>query len=239
MEQVHRHSSAADAAGSAGTVDEFATVGRGDAAVSGRRLVRARSMPLHEGMSSTAEPPSMSGASLNALIEAVATERDKAAFASLFAHFAPRIKSYLMRLGCDGGSAEELAQEAMVTLWRRAETFDARQANASTWVFAIARNKRIDALRRQKRPELDPEDPALAPDAPAAADAMVESVQDVARVRAAMGALPEEQRVLLQMAYYEDKPHSVIAEEQGLPLGTVKSRIRLAVTRLRKVLKES
>jgi RNA polymerase sigma-70 factor (ECF subfamily) len=223
----------------ADTVSTIAAVRRKDRSQTLARVAPGWHATLDGDMSTTAEPSSTPAASLNALIEAVAAHRDKAAFASLFTHFAPRIKAYLMRLGCDGGSAEELTQEAMVTLWRRAETFDARQANASTWVFAIARNKRIDALRRQRRPELDPQDPALTPDAPAAADALVESVQDVARVRAAIGALPEEQRLLLQMAYYEDKPHSVIAEEQGLPLGTVKSRIRLAVTRLRKVLKES
>jgi len=196
-------------------------------------------MPFNGRMTSSQPETAVGMPSLNDLIVAVATARDRSAFAKLFGHFAPRIKAYLIRLGCDAGSAEELAQEAMVTLWRRAETFDPTQANASTWVFAIARNKRIDALRRQRRPEVDPNDPALAPDAPAAADAVVESTQDVARVRAAMASLPEEQRLLLQMAYFEDKPHSVIAEEQGLPLGTVKSRIRLAVTRMRKVLKES
>jgi len=188
--------------------------------------------PLAAGVERTA-------AGLNDMIVAVGAARDRAAFAGLFGHFAPRIKSYLMRLGCEAGSAEELMQEVMVTVWRRAETFDPAQANASTWIFAIARNKRIDAVRRERRPELDPDDPALAPDPAAPADVAVESAQTVDRVRAAIRTLPEEQRVLLHMAYYDDKPHSLIAEECGLPLGTVKSRIRLAVTRLRKVLKDS
>ncbi len=176
---------------------------------------------------------------LNALIGAIADRRDRAAFAALFGHFAPRIKSYLMRRGCDAGTAEEVVQEVMVILWRRADRFDPTQANASTWVFTIARNKRIDLLRRERRPELDPDDPALMPQPPQSQDRAVEADQDAGRVRAAMLALPAEQKDLLRMAYYEDKPHSAIAAESGLPLGTVKSRIRLAMARLRKELRES
>ncbi|MEQ8965762.1 MAG: sigma-70 family RNA polymerase sigma factor [Azospirillaceae bacterium] len=176
---------------------------------------------------------------LNDMILAVGVARDRSAFAALFGHFAPRVKSYLLRLGCDAGAAEEIMQEVMVTVWRRAETFDPAQANASTWVFAIARNKRIDVVRRERRPELDAEDPALMPEPAAMADDAVASAQTVDRVREAIRTLPEEQRTLLRMAYYDDKPHSLIAEECGLPLGTVKSRIRLAVTRLRKILKDA
>lgn len=174
--------------------------------------------------------------SLNRLIQAIATDRDRSAFAALFGHFGPRIKAYLMRRGSDAGAAEEVVQEVMVTLWRRAETFDARQANASTWVFTIARNKRIDMMRRERRPEIDPEDPALVPAENGNAEDRVERAQDAARLRGAMASLPAEQKDLLTMAFFEDKPHSTIAAESGLPLGTVKSRIRLAMARLRKEL---
>ena len=138
----------------------------------------------------------------------------------------------------DRDSAEEVVQEVMVTLWRRAETFDPSQASASTWVFTIARNKRIDMVRRERRPEIDPDDPALRPEAEPAADHAVESLQDSKRLREAMAFLPAEQQEILRLAYFEDLPHSAIAERCDMPLGTVKSRIRLALTRLRKSLKD-
>ena len=176
--------------------------------------------------------------SLNDMVVAVGARRDRQAFATLFAHFAPRIKAYLMRSGCEATAAEEVAQEAMVTLWRRAETFDPRQASASTWVFTIARNKRIDMVRRERRPEFDRNDPALVPEPEPPADRVAEAVQDAAIVRNALDDLPEEQQKMLRLAYFEDMPHSAIAEACGLPLGTVKSRIRLALARLRKTMKE-
>ncbi|WP_366653829.1 sigma-70 family RNA polymerase sigma factor [Fodinicurvata sp. EGI_FJ10296] len=175
---------------------------------------------------------------LDRLIEAVGACQDRQAFQALFAHFAPRIKSYLMQSGSDAGQAEEVAQEVMITVWRRAALFDRRLASASTWIFTIARNKRIDSIRRQRRPQIDFEDPAFVPDPVAPADRIFEEGEDAERVRAAIETLPEEQRALLRMAFFEDKPHSEIASLCSLPLGTVKSRIRLAMTRLRKQLKD-
>jgi len=174
---------------------------------------------------------------LDDLLIAVA-KGDRIAFAELFEHFAPRVKSYLLRLGCDMSAAEEIGQEVMVTVWRRAVTFDRRQASASTWMFTIARNKRIDAVRRERRPEFDASDPALTPEPEVGGDRAVQKKQETATVVLAIAELPDEQKHLLQMAYYEDKPHSVIAAETGLPLGTVKSRLRLALNRLRKIVKE-
>ena len=179
-----------------------------------------------------------SAASLNHLVMTVARERDRVAFGALFGHFAPRLKSYLMRLGADPGTAEELIQEVMLRVWRRADTFDPRHANASTWIFTIARNKRIDGIRRERRPEIDMEDPALVPEAPEPADRRLEITQESARLKRALTSLPKEQSELLRMAYFEDKPHSRISEEKGIPLGTVKSRLRLALERLRKILRD-
>ncbi len=173
------------------------------------------------------------------LIEAIATDRDKAAFGSLFDHFAPRLKSYLLRLGCDESTAEDVMQEAMITVWRKAESFDRRQASASTWIFTIARNKRIDRIRRESRPELDPEDPALVPSEPTPADTVIESTQNEKRLKAVLSALPTEQADLIRLAYYDDRSHRDIAEDLGLPLGTVKSRIRLGLARLRSLLDET
>ena len=175
---------------------------------------------------------------LAACIEAVASARDREAFARLFHHFAPRLKAYLIRTGSEPGRAEELAQEAMLTVWRKAETFDRRQSSASTWLFTIARNKRIDAIRRERRPEVDPEDPALVnPPPPSAEEAMGTDQRD-ARLRAAIRTLPPEQAELLHHAFYEGLTHSEIADAKGIPLGTVKSRLRLAFNRLRKVMEE-
>lgn len=174
---------------------------------------------------------------LDDLLVAVASG-DRSAFVELFEHFAPRVKSYLMRLGCDMSAAEEIGQEVMVTVWRRAETFDRRQASAGTWMFTIARNKRIDAVRRERRPEFDASDPAMTPEPEIAGDMAVQAKQQTETVARAIAQLPEEQEELLRMAYYDDKPHSVIAAETGLPLGTVKSRLRLALNKLRKIVKE-
>lgn len=172
-------------------------------------------------------------AKLNTLLLAVAQQQDRAAFESLFCHFAPRIKGYLLKLGAGGALAEDLAQEAMLTLWRKAQLFDPSKASAATWIFTIARNLRIDAIRRERRPDFDPNDPALVPDDEPSADARLMREDDEEKLRAAMTALPPEQAQVVQMSFFADKPHSQIADELGLPLGTVKSRLRLAMVRIR------
>jgi RNA polymerase sigma-70 factor (ECF subfamily) len=170
------------------------------------------------------------------LIENIASQKDREAFAELFAHFAPRVKGYLMRLGASNGQAEEVTQDAMLTVWRKAHLFDRKKAAASTWIFTIARNRRIDILRQQKYPELDANDPALVPDTPAEADDEVIAEQRGELVRAALDKLPEEQRELVRLAFYNGWSHGQLADETNLPLGTVKSRLRLAFGRLRQEL---
>ncbi|MDF1793902.1 MAG: sigma-70 family RNA polymerase sigma factor [Thalassobaculaceae bacterium] len=196
-------------------------------------VASGRKLPLHDGMTST-PAPAAAPASFDTLIEAVARDRSREAFADLFGHFAPRLKSYLMRLGTDDSTAEEVVQEAMVMVWRKAGSFDRRQASASTWIFTIARNKRIDRLRRERRPELDPHDPALVPDPERPADRAVEDLQSRSRILSAIEILPAEQSELIRLAYFDEKTHAEIAAEKDLPLGTVKSRIRLALGRMRR-----
>ncbi|KZM47702.1 sigma-70 family RNA polymerase sigma factor [Labrenzia sp. OB1] len=170
------------------------------------------------------------------LIVKVAAERDKAAFVELFDHFAPRLKGYLMKQGADNAVAEEVAQDVMVTLWRKADLFDPCKSSASTWLFRIARNRRIDRLRRQKTAELNPDEPALQPaPLPDVADEMDARLRET-RVRAALEQLPEDQRQVVRLAFFIGQSHSEIADQTGLPLGTVKSRIRLAFGRLRQLL---
>jgi RNA polymerase sigma-70 factor (ECF subfamily) len=169
-----------------------------------------------------------------ALVCAVRDRQDRAAFAALFRHFAPRVKSFLMKSGADAGLAEECAQDVMATLWQKAHLFDPARASVSTWVFTIARNRRIDALRRSRRPE--PEDLPWGPEPePDQAEAL-EAQQETERLGAAMARLPDKQRALIERAFWGEVSHSEISAETGLPLGTVKSRIRLALDRLRQEL---
>lgn len=178
------------------------------------------------------------GAALSALLCAIGERQDKAAFAELFRHFAPRLKSYIIRLGSDAGSAEELTQETMVLVWRKASQFDKAKASASTWIFTIARNARIDAFRRNRRPEFDPDDPALVPDPLEAPDASIDREQSASQLSEAMKRLSEHERAVLQLSFFEDLSHGMIAKRLDIPLGTVKSRIRLAFGKLRAALSD-
>ena len=165
------------------------------------------------------------------LLGKVAASQDTDAFAALFEHFAPRVKAFLMKSGADHAMAEECAQDVMVTVWKKAAQFDASRASVATWIFTIARNRRIDMLRRDRRPE--PEDLDWGPDhEPDQFDAMALQ-QETTLLEQALAELPEKQRIMIERAYFGDLTHSEIAEETGLPLGTIKSRIRLALERLR------
>ena len=172
---------------------------------------------------------------LDSLVEATA-RKDRDAFAALFNFYAPRIKSYLLRLNAPDSLAEELTQEVMLAVWRKAETFDKSQASASTWIFRIARNRRIDAARRAAKPTLDGEDPALQPPEVEMPDDAAHATGREAKVREALKTLPEEQVALLRLAFFDGLSHRDIADRIGAPLGTVKSRLRLAFDQLRRIL---
>ena len=171
------------------------------------------------------------GHSWEELMLMVSTSQDRSAFKLLFNHFAPRIKSFLMKAGADPTMAEECSQEAMATVWNKAKLFDPARASASTWIFTIARNKRIDAIRKIRRPE---------PDELTWPDGMEDAQEDALELKQqseiladAIQNLPEKQRQLVEKAFFKELSHSEIALETGLPLGTIKSRIRLALERLR------
>ena len=161
--------------------------------------------------------------------------QDQAAFAALFDHFAPRVKGFLMKSGADASLAEECAQEVMATCWHKAHMFDPARASVATWIFTIARNRKIDVLRKQRRPE--PEDIPWGPEAEPAPEDVIALQQESAQLGEALATLPETQRELIEKAYFGDLSHSQIAAETGLPLGTIKSRIRLALERLRHAMK--
>jgi RNA polymerase sigma-70 factor (ECF subfamily) len=167
------------------------------------------------------------------LIERIALHGDRAAFAELFEHYAPRVKGYLGRLGLEPARAEDLTQDVMVAVWRKAASFDRSKAGVSTWIYRIARNRRIDLFRRERTATLDPDEPMLSPEAEALPDAALLAGQQGALIARAMAELPPEQRDMIRAAFYEDLSHSEIAERTGLALGTVKSRMRLAFEKLR------
>ncbi len=166
------------------------------------------------------------------LMQRVRDEADPAAFAVLFRHFAPRVKAFLMKSGAGAALAEECAQDVMAVLWQKAHLFDPARASVATWVFTIARNRRIDALRRARRAEPEALDwgPEPAPDQAEA----IAAQQETARLGRALVALSPPQRRLIERAFYGELSHSEIAAETGLPLGTIKSRIRLALDKLRR-----
>jgi RNA polymerase sigma-70 factor (ECF subfamily) len=175
-------------------------------------------------------------------IEAIATERDRASFIALFQHFAPRVKTFMIRSGASEATAEEIAQETMLTVWRKADLFISGSHGAAAWIFTIARNLRIDALRREQRGGSASERASdndntraveLTPEAQFAA------AQSEENVRNAMAQLSDEQMQVIEQFFFEEKTHSEIADHLKIPLGTVKSRLRLAIARLRALLEQA
>ncbi len=175
---------------------------------------------------------------MTGLLAQLAAQQDQAIFAELFQFYAPRIKAYLRRLGADERTAEDLAQDAMATVWNKAPMFDPAKAGAGTWIFTIARNLRIDALRRERRPEVDPTDPVFEQVEHTTPEGALNAQQRARAVSRALGDLPAEQALIVRLSFFEDRPHGDIAEKLGIPLGTVKSRLRLAMQRFRKALGE-
>ena len=172
------------------------------------------------------------------LMSAIAQSHDRAAFTEIFGRYAPKIKSFALRLGADRAASDEVLQEVMIAVWRRAETFDPQKASVATWIFTIARNKRYDLIRRAQRPVPDPADPAFEPEAILPQDEVFDMARRQQSVRAAVSALPVEQAKLVRLSFFEGKTHRSIADELELPLGTVKSRVRLALAKLRKAMED-
>jgi RNA polymerase sigma-70 factor, ECF subfamily len=170
------------------------------------------------------------------LLQRIAERADPAAFRELYEAYGPRVKAYMMRKGADAGTAEDLAQETLLTVWRKAALYAGDKGSMTTWVFAIARNLRIDRLRREVPWQELPEGRlAEASSEPLPDEAMSEKEQRE-RVQAALAELPPQQKEVVSLAYLEGLSHSEIAERLGLPLGTVKSRMRIAYQKIRQAL---
>lgn len=164
-------------------------------------------------------------------------QQDKTAFTQLYEHFAPRIKAWAIRMGAPAGKAEDIVQDVMLQLWRRAGQFDPAKADAGTWIFSITRNRFIDLVRQEKRPEVALDDPVLVATNPSPEQAATAGEQ-AERVAAALAQLPAAQRAIIRQSYFQDLTQQEIAAQDGVPLGTVKSRLRLAFGRLRQLLGE-
>lgn len=167
------------------------------------------------------------------LVARIALSRDTGAFRQLYDHFAPRVVAYLRRGGCAPEIAEEITQDVMAKVWEQAGRYDASRAQVSTWIYCVARSRLLDRVRAAKRPAPDPTDPVWAGAAPDAPDAALGHARDRERLTRALAELPAEQAEVLRAAYIDGQSLADQAQATGVPLGTVKTRARLALQRLR------
>lgn len=165
--------------------------------------------------------------------------RSREAFCDLFKYFAPRLKTYFLQNGVPAEAAEDVVQETMVQVWRSASSYDEARSSVSSWIFMMARSRQIDSLRRTRRPLIDPEDPVMRPPEPAGPEAVAEKRAVCLQLKHAISELPEEQQMVLRASYYQGLSHGEIARRFELPLGTVKSRLRLALVSMRHGLPDS
>ncbi len=197
------------------------------------KTLRAGMMPRDERLHVIESQPDLSQQTVWML--AVKETRDRDAFANLFDHFAPRLKGFVMRTGTSPDQAEEIVQDVMLTVWRKAAMFDPHRAQVSAWIYQIARNRQIDVIRKEKRPlpEELAEDPGAEPDA----SQILAVDQEAGQLKNALERLNSDQREIIEKAYLGELTHKEISTKLGLPLGTIKSRIRLGLERLRHELK--
>jgi len=206
--------------------------------VNGATILRFRLYDKYNGTSKDTCPMPETSMDMAALMVQVAEQRDRAAFIQVYEYFAPRVKSYLLGKNASAQLADEVLQEVMLAVWQKAALYKPEKAAVSTWIFTIARNKHVDRIRQEMRPDLDAEDPALKPGEIPVADDLLLGDQRKEIVQEALSRLPEDQYSVIVMSFMQGLAHGEIAEQLDLPLGTVKSRIRLAFQRLRKELKE-
>ncbi len=176
---------------------------------------------------------SVSEKDLSYCIKEIAESQDKGSLATIFNFYAPRLKSYLVKIGAIESHAEEIIQEVMLAIWTKAASYDSSKSSTATWIYTIARNKRIDRLRKEKRHLLSDSDEGLEIPMNATQEEEIYNVQVSQKLRKSIESLPEEQSKLIKMSYFYGKTHIDISKGLNIPLGTVKSRIRLALSKMR------
>ena len=170
---------------------------------------------------------------LSTCLNEIALNQDRKAFSNIFKYFAPRLKSFFVKLGCTEMQAEEIIQEVMIAVWTKSHTYNQDKSSVSTWIYTIAKNKRIDKIRKERRHYLSESDEGLEIPVDSTQEKEIFSAQLSSSLKKYMSNLPEEQSKLLQLSYFYNKTHADISEELKIPLGTVKSRIRLALAKMR------
>jgi len=166
-------------------------------------------------------------------LKEVGENQDKEAFSNIFNYFAPRLKSFFIKLGCTDSQAEEIIQEVMIAVWTKSNTYDNTKSSVSTWIYTIAKNKRIDKIRKEKKHYSVESDDSLEIPVPSKQEEQLLSIELTEKIHQSMQFLPKEQAELLKLSYFYEKTHTDIAEDLNLPLGTVKSRIRLALLKMK------
>ncbi len=174
----------------------------------------------------------------NQLLKDIALKQDKLAFAKLFKYYAPRIKSYLAQNGTSLEEADELVQNTFITIWQKADQFNQDKSNASTWIFTIARNKKIDSFRKNKKEEVNIDDIFSLSDITQNIESNLNEKEQTTIIKNALSKLPSKQAEVIKMAYLQDKTHQNISDEKNISIGTVKSRIRLGLGKLKKYLRK-
>ena len=170
---------------------------------------------------------------LKNFIKDIAETQDKSAFSNIFNYFAPRLKSFFVKLGCSEPQSEEIIQEVMISIWTKSKTYNSEKSSVSTWVYTIAKNKRIDKIRKEKKHYASESDESLEIPIPSIQEDQVIATEISEKINNCISFLPKEQAELLKLSYFYEKTHSDIASELKIPLGTVKSRIRLALSKMK------
>ena len=163
----------------------------------------------------------------------IGENQDKVAFSNTFRYFAPRLKSYFVKIGSTESQAEEIIQEVMIAVWTKSSTYNREKSSVSTWIYTIAKNKRIDKIRKDKKHNTVDSDESLEIPVPSKQEQQILSTEVAEKIQHSLKFLPDEQAELLKLSYFYEKTHSDIAKDLSLPLGTVKSRIRLALSKMR------
>ena len=163
----------------------------------------------------------------------IGENQDRIAFSNIFKHFAPRLKSFFVKLGCSEVQAEEIIQEVMIAVWTKSSTYDKSKSSVSTWIYTIAKNKRIDKIRKETKHNTVESDESLEIPVSSVQEEQLLSSEVTKKIHHSLQFLPKEQAELLKLSYFYEKTHSDIAKDLSLPLGTVKSRIRLALSKMK------